>query len=91
MIIACDNPHHDAGQGVCVFCVQGRIDEAVKVERDRLVAWAKEKGRGHRELAIKRQDAGDDEMASQHIAIESAYFSLADEIRKRDSQGEDKA
>lgn len=48
-----------------------------------LIEWAKEKGRGHRELAIKRQDEGDDEMVSQHIALESAYFSLAEELDNR--------
>lgn len=29
MRIVCDNAHHDAGQGVCTFCVQGRIDKAI--------------------------------------------------------------
>lgn len=35
MRIVCDNPHHDAGEGVCVHCVQKRIDEAVQAERER--------------------------------------------------------
>lgn len=35
MRIVCDNPHHDAGEGVCVFCVQNRIKDAVKAERER--------------------------------------------------------
>ena len=35
MIIVCDNAYHDRGNGVCSFCAQKRIDEAVKAERER--------------------------------------------------------
>lgn len=45
MRIVCDNAYHDRGHGVCSFCVQKRIDEAVKRERERCAQlvndWAK--------------------------------------------------
>lgn len=43
--ITCDNAYHDRGHGVCSFCVQKRIDEAVKAETERCALlvneWAK--------------------------------------------------
>lgn len=33
MRIVCDNPHHDAGEGLCVHCAQKRINDVAK-ERD---------------------------------------------------------
>lgn len=62
--------------------ISARVRGYVEDERERMVKWAKEKARGHRELAIQRQDAGDDEMASQHIALESAYCSLWQELHE---------
>lgn len=53
---------------------------ATMEERERLIEWAKTKVRGHRELAIKAQDAGDHEKASTHIAIETAYFGIVTEV-----------
>jgi len=60
---------------------------AMMEERERMAKWAKGKARGHRELAIQRQDSGDDEMASQHIALESAYCSLAQELHESSGGG----
>lgn len=37
MRITCDNPHHDAGEGVCVFCVNDRVRKAVEEERQRCI------------------------------------------------------
>ena len=55
---------------------------ATMEERERIMKWCKEKIRGHREIAIQRQDAGDHEMASTHLAIESAYFGLLKELEE---------
>lgn len=38
--ITCDNAYHDRGHGVCSFCVQKRIDEAIKTERQRCACVA---------------------------------------------------
>lgn len=37
LTITCDNAYHDRGHGVCSFCVQTRIDNAVKAERQRCI------------------------------------------------------
>lgn len=62
-----------------------RCLEALKADREQIMKWCKEKIRGHRDIAIQKQDAGDREMASTHIAIESAYFGLLKELEE--SQG----
>jgi len=38
--ITCDNAYHDRGHGVCSFCVQKRIDEAIKTECQRCACVA---------------------------------------------------
>lgn len=44
MRIVCDNAYHDRGEGVCSFCVEVRIAEAVKAERERCAKIAEESG-----------------------------------------------
>lgn len=55
---------------------------ALKADRDQIIKWAQEKIRGHRKIAIEKQDAGDQEMASTHLAIETAYFGLVKELEE---------
>lgn len=62
------------------FEVTKLVEAVMGYEREKVLEWAKAKVRGHRELAIKAQDAGDDEKASTHIAIETAYFGIVKEI-----------
>lgn len=57
-----------------------RCLEALKTDREQVMKWCREKIRGHREIAIRKADAGDPEMASTHIAIETAYFGLLKEL-----------
>lgn len=66
-----------------------RCLEALKIDREQIMKWCREKIRGHRDIAIQKQGAGDSEMASTHIAIESAYFGLLKELEES-SEGEKK-
>lgn len=59
-----------------------RCLEALKTDREQIMKWCREKIRGHRDIAIEKQAAGDEEMASTHIAIESAYFGLLKELEE---------
>lgn len=59
-----------------------RCLEALKTDREQIMKWCREKIRGHRDIAIRKQDVGDHEMASTHIAIESAYFGLLKELEE---------
>lgn len=45
MRITCDNAFHDAGNGICTFCVEKRIGDAVKAERERIARIADERTR----------------------------------------------
>ncbi len=79
-----DNPHvvsllYDLG--LLPEEVSARVRGYVEEERQLVLDWAKAKVLGHRELAIKAQDAGDEEKASTHIAIETAYFGVMNEIK----------
>lgn len=63
---------------------------ALKTDREQIMKWCREKIRGHRDIAIQKQDAGDQEMASTHIAIESAYFGLLKELEDSEIKRETK-
>jgi len=58
------------------------VTEAVAYERERLATWAREQGRSHHMLSVEAHDAKDEERGTMHTALSSAYFRLADEVRK---------
>lgn len=58
------------------------VSEAILLERERLLTWAREQGRSHHKLSVEAYDAKDEERGNVHNALSSAYFGLADEIRK---------
>ena len=82
MRIVCDNAHHDAGEGVCVFCVNNRITDAVHKERGRLLKWAQEQSRSHHKLSVDAYDQKAESVGDIHNSLSSAYSRLADEIRR---------
>lgn len=55
---------------------------ALMAQQEQIIRWAMEKIRGHRDIAIQKQDSGDHEMASTHIAIETAYYGLLKELEE---------
>jgi hypothetical protein len=84
-IVTIDGRPHDircpqTGRTVDDCCKPMVAFTATMEERERVVEWARQKVRGHRKLAIEFQDAKDEERASTHIAIETAYFGIVKEI-----------
>lgn len=75
MRITCDNPHHDAGHGVCTFCVQKRIDEAVQKEREWCAQLVEGPVAGHAEMiAIYEREGKDASVFRNHanVLVEAA-------------------